>query len=368
MSSTIGNKLQISLYGESHATAIGVVVNGLPSGFKIDFDKLNKFLQRRKTNQNKYTTKRKETDEFDILSGYYNDKTTGTPLSIIIKNIDAHSKDYNEIFEKMRPSHADYTGYIKYKGYNDMRGGGHFSGRLTAPLCIIGGISLQILEKIGISIYSHISSLYDIDDIPIEQVSIAEQKKVAEKEIAIFDDDKIKQVKNLLEKITQDNDSIGGIVELIVHNMVIGVGSPIFDSIESRLSHMIFSIPSVKGLEFGNGFSSTKLTGIQNNDAFEIINGQVITTTNNSGGINGGISNGMPVTMKVAIKPTASISKTQNTINIKTMQNTTINIAGRHDPAIVLRIPPVLESAVAITLLDMLLEEKGDFIYEYIYK
>jgi len=362
MSSFIGNKLQLCIYGESHGDSIGAVVHGLPAGISIDMENLSFFVSRRRPNQNKYTTKRNEKDEFEILSGYFEGYTTGAPLAINIKNENMQSGDYNNLSENLRPSHADYTGYLKYKGYNDYRGGGHFSGRLTAPLCVVGGIALQILERLNIFVCSHISSLYNIIDTPIYLETLASQQYLTKKELPFFDDENIAKAKLLLDKIMHEKDSVGGIVEIMVHNMIGGLGSPFFDSLESRLAHMIFSIPAVKGLDFGSGFESAMLKGSQNNDELEIVDGKIRTKTNHDGGINGGISNGMPIIMKVAVKPTPSIAREQDTVNIKTKQDTKLEIKGRHDPAVILRIPPVLESAVAITLLDVILEEKAEII------
>lgn len=359
MSSIIGNKLKICLYGESHGNAIGAVVYGIPSGFEISIEKLNKFIKRRKTGQNKYVTKRKEEDNYEILSGYYNGKTTGTPFSILIRNNNQISKDYDELKYKIRPSHADYTGHVKYKGYEDNRGGGHFSGRITAALCVIGSIALQILESIGIEVYAHIKSIYDIQDRPIESVTIKEQKEVSKKKLAMFDDEKIEKVKILLDKIIEEKDSVGGVVEVIVHGVKAGIGNPMFDGVENKISQILFGIPSVKGVEFGSGFAGTKLKGSENNDEFKIENSKIITTTNNSGGINGGITNAMPIITRVAVKPTSSIGKIQNTVDIKKMQDTQLEISGRHDPAIVIRIVPVIEAAIAIAILDMILEDNN---------
>ena len=356
MSSLIGNKLKIGLFGESHGSHIGAIAYGFPSGFEISKDELNKFLSRRKTGQNKFTTQRKETDDYEIVSGYYNNRTTGTPFAVIIKNNDVNSKDYEQLKYKMRPSHADYTGHIKYRGFEDNRGGGHFSGRITAPLCVIGGIALQILKSKGIEIYAHIKSLYDIEDLPIEKVSIEEQKKVCEKTLAFFDNEKLEEAKILLENIKKEKNSVGGIIELAVHGVKAGIGDPIFDSVESRLSSMIFGIPGVKGLEFGCGFGCAKMKGSLHNDPFEIKDSKIVTTTNNSGGINGGITNGMPIILRAAVKPTASIGLMQDTVDIKEMKNTKLKITGRHDPAIAVRIVPVLEAVVAISMLDMILE------------
>ena len=357
MSSLTGNKLKISLFGESHGNAIGVVIDGLPSGFEICEEELDNFLKRRATGK-KFTTKRKELDRYEILSGYYNGKTTGTPLTAIIRNIDQHSKDYKELETKMRPSHADYTGYVKYGGFADNRGGGHFSGRITAGLCVAGGIALQMLKYRGIEIYAHISSLYDIKDTQISMASIESQRKIGQKEMAFIDDDNISKAQNLLEQIINEKDSIGGTVEIMVHNVKAGYGNPIFDGVESKLSSIIFAIPAIKGVEFGSGFECANMKGSHHNDPFRIENDKIITTSNNSGGINGGITNGMPIIIKAAVKPTASIGLNQDTIDIKSKQNVKLSVVGRHDPAIILRIVPVLEAAVAIGILDLILENE----------
>lgn len=357
MSSMIGNKFKLCLYGESHGQGIGAIAYGMPPGFEISTEKLNKFLQRRKTGQNKYVTPRKEGDEYEILSGYYNCKTTGTPLSILIRNNNQHSKDYEELERKMRPSHADYTGHIKYNGFQDNRGGGHFSGRITAPLCVIGGIALQILESKGIEIYAHIKSIHHIEDKSIEDVSIDEQRAVSTKTLAMFDDSKLEKAKTLLDTMVEEKDSVGGVIEVVAHGLKAGLGDPMFDGVENKIATMLFGVPAVKGLEFGSGFAGTRLKGSENNDEFKMKNGQIITTTNNSGGINGGITNSMPILARVAIKPTSSIGKMQNTIDISTMQDTTLEVVGRHDPAIVVRIVPVIEAAMAIAILDMILED-----------
>ena len=337
-------------------------MHGLPAGISIDMENLSSFVSRRRPNQNKYTTKRNEKDEFEILSGYFEGYTTGTPLAINIKNQNMQSGDYKNLSENLRPSHTDYTGYLRYKGYNDYRGGGHFSGRLTAPLCVVGGIALQILEKLNIFVCSHISSLYNIIDTPIYLETLASQQYLTKKELPFFDDENIAKAKLLLDKIMHEKDSVGGMVEIMVHNMIGGLGSPFFDSLESRLAHIIFSIPAVKGLDFGSGFESAMLKGSQNNDKLEIADGKIRTKTNHDGGINGGISNGMPIIMKVAVKPTPSIAREQDTVNIRTKKDTKLEIKGRHEPAVILRIPPVLEAAVSITLLDVILEEKSEII------
>ena len=355
MSSITGKNIKLSVFGESHGKLIGATIDGLPAGFKIDLNKIKKFLERRKTGK-KNTTKRKESDSFEIVSGFFENHTTGAPLTIIIKNEDMKSSDYEDTRFKLRPSHADYTAFKKYKGFADFRGGGHFSGRLTAAICVIGNIILQILETKQIYIYSHILKLNDITDTKIERISIEQQRGIQNKELAFIDDANIELANEKLSKIKAEGDSIGGQIETIIHNIEAGFGDPIFDSIESKISNLIFSIPAVKGIEFGNGFKSSYLLGSQNNDEFYIENDIIKTHTNNSGGINGGISNGMPIVFNVAIKPTSSIYKEQNTVNIKTMTNDKIKIKGRHDPAIIIRAVPVVEAVTAIAIYDIILD------------
>lgn len=360
MSSITGKNIKISVFGESHGEMIGATIDGLPAGFKIDLEKIRFFLNRRKPGK-KNTTPRNENDDFEIVSGFFNGYTTGAPLTIIIRNTDKRSKDYKDIKQKPRPSHSDYTAFIKYKGFADYRGGGHFSGRLTATICAVGNVVLQILESKKIYIFSHIKQLHHIKDVKIEDTTIEEQKEIQQKEIAFLNDKNIELANAKISEIVEKGDSIGGQIETIVHNVGVGFGSPIFDSIESKISSMMFSIPAVKGVEFGNGFDCSNLLGSENNDEFKFQDGKIITKTNNSGGINGGISNGMPIVFNIAIKPTSSISKEQNTVNLDSKLNDKLKVEGRHDPAIILRAVPVVEAMTAIAIYDILLEKNYEF-------
>lgn len=359
MSSMTGNKLKISIFGESHGEGIGVVIDGLPSGFALDFDYINQQMSRRLPGTNTLSTERKEKDEYKILSGLFEGKTTGTPLSAIIYNIDKKSDDYDERF-KLRPGHSDYTGYIKYSSYNDYRGGGHFSGRLTAPLLFAGALAMQILESKGILVGSRIKSIYNINDDNIENMDADTIKNLRSMSFPVISKEKgALMTKNILEQKEKGN-SLGGIVETFIINVPAGYGEPFFDSLESKMAHMIFSIPGVKGIEFGAGFDITTLTGKEANDEFYVANDKIITVTNNNGGVLGGITNGMPIVIKTAIKPTPSIWQTQNTVDISSMENTVVNIKGRHDPCIVPRVVPVLEGACALVLLDLIMERDGE--------
>ncbi len=360
MSSNIGNKLKISIFGESHGEGIGVVIDGLPAGFSVDLNYINQQMKRRAPGRSSLSTQRKEEDEYKILSGFFQGKTTGTPFSAIIYNKDKNSEDYDDLKNILRPSHSDYTGHIKYYSYNDYRGGGHFSGRLTAPLLFAGAIAMQILESKNIYIGSRIKSIYDISDETIENVDIETIMNLRTMNFPVISSEKGKHMKDRIIEHKEKGNSLGGIVETFIINVPAGYGEPFFDSIESKLSHMIFSIPTVKGVEFGAGFKITEMTGKEANDQFMINNDNIITVTNNNGGILGGISDGMPIVLKTAIKPTPSIQSSQNTVDISTMENTVINIKGRHDPCIVPRILPVVEGACALVILDLIMERDGE--------
>ena len=360
MSSIIGNKLKVSLFGESHGEAIGVVINGLPSGINLNLNYIKTQMLRRSPGQNSISTSRKESDSFSILSGFFENKTTGTPLCALIMNEDTESKDYSELKTKMRPGHSDYTGYIKYQAYNDYRGGGHFSGRLTAPLLFAGSIAMHILESKNIFIGSRIKSIYDVIDDTKLEMNEQEIMNLRNMDFPVINEQKQKQMQSAIINAKETGNSLGGIIETYIINVPAGYGEPFFDSVESKISHMIFSIPAVKGIEFGEGFNITKLTGKEANDEFVLNNNKIITKTNNSGGILGGITNGMPIVFRTAIKPTASISMTQNTVDINEMKNTNLTIHGRHDPCIVPRALPVIESAAALVILDLMLERDGE--------
>lgn len=359
MSSMIGNKLKVSIFGESHGEAIGVVIDGLPSGYEIDLDYINQQMNRRLPGRSSLSTKRKEEDEYKILSGLFEGKTTGTPLSAIINNMDKNSEDYSDRF-KLRPGHGDYTGYIKYSSYNDYRGGGHFSGRITAPLLFAGSIAMQLLESKGIFIGSRIKSIYNIYDDNMEGIDADIIKNLRKMSFPVISSEKGALMKTGIIEQKEKKDSLGGIVETFIINIPAGYGEPFFDSVESKISHIIFSIPAVKGIEFGAGFKIASLTGKGANDEFMVENNKIITVTNNNGGILGGITNGMPIVFNTAIKPTPSIALPQNTVDISSMKNTIINIKGRHDPCIVPRVIPVIEGACALAILDLIMERDGE--------
>lgn len=359
MSSMIGNKLKISIFGESHGEGIGVVIDGLPPGFSLDFDYINQQMNRRLPGTNTLSTERKEKDQYKILSGFFEGRTTGTPLSAIIYNNDKKSDDYGERY-KLRPGHSDYTGYIKYSSYNDYRGGGHFSGRLTAPLLFAGSIAMQMLESKGMLIGSRIKSIYNINDDNIESVDEETIKNFKKMTFPVISKEKGTLMAKSISGQKEKGNSLGGIVETFIMNVPAGYGQPFFDSLESKLAHMIFSIPAVKGIEFGEGFNITRLTGKEANDEFYMVNDKIVTSSNNNGGVLGGITNGMPIHFKTAIKPTPSIQETQNTVDISSMENTLINIKGRHDPCIVARVLPVIEGACALVVLDLIMERDGE--------
>ncbi len=363
MASRYGDNISVSIFGQSHSNGIGVCVEGLEAGFKIDFDELRKFMKRRAPGQNEYSTPRKEKDEFEILSGLVDDTTCGAPFCAIIKNKDQHSKDYSELKEKPRPAHADFCAEIKYKGFQDVAGGGHFSGRLTAPLCIAGGIIKQILAKKGIYIGAHILSIGDVSDIAYDMVNLSTNKTdnkgaylYPNEDFPVLNKEAGLSMKEYIAKKRKEGDSCGGIIECGVVGLPIGLGTPMFDGVENKIASIIFGVPAVKGIEFGNGFECAHISGSKNNDEFYFDGDKVKTRTNNCGGILGGISNGMPVVFRTAIKPTPSIAKEQNTISFINKTDTKLTIKGRHDPCIVPRAVPVIEAACAIAVYDMLLD------------
>lgn len=361
MSSMWGNKLKISIFGESHGAAIGVVMDGLPSGIELDLTYINEQMLRRVPGNSDLSTTRNEKDLYNILSGYFEGKTTGAPLCAIIYNEDKKSTDYDALKDNMRPGHSDYPGFIKYLGFNDYRGGGHFSGRITAPLLFAGAVAMQILEKHKkIYIGSHIKSICKIQDKNILDLNIDSLQQLRNMKFPVISEDKSMQMQSEILKAKDDGDSVGGIVETFIINADEGLGQPFFDSVESKLSHMIFSIPSVKGIEFGAGFNITEMRGSESNDSYYINNGKVLTRSNNNGGIIGGITNGMPIIFRTAIKPTPSISILQKTVNVSSMENTDLKISGRHDPCIVPRALPVIEGAAALVILDLILEREGE--------
>jgi chorismate synthase len=360
LSSTYGKNFKVTIFGQSHSAGIGVTIDGLPVGFKIDLDELQRFLGRRSPGKNSYSTKRSEADIPEVLSGLANGVTCGAPFTAIIRNTDTRSSDYNEIIDVPRPSHADFTANVKYGGAQDVRGGGHFSGRLTAPLCIAGGIFKQLLREEGIDIAAHISEIRDIADEAFDliKVSAADFEKLRKNEFPVVNAQAGEKMISLIEKIGLTGDSVGGIIECAVLGLPIGLGEPIFDGMENAIASAIFGIPAVKGIEFGNGFGCAALKGSENNDAF-ITDGKTIRTeTNNAGGILGGITSGMPLVFRAAFKPTPSISVEQKSVSLSKMENTALKIKGRHDPCIVPRAVPCVEAAAAMAIFDALLQCK----------
>ena len=358
MSGIWGKNIRISIFGESHGKAIGAVIDGLPVGLALDMENIKFQMKRRAPGRSELATLRQEDDDFEILSGYFNGYTTGTPFSFIIRNKDKKSMDYEKIKDIPRPGHADYTGRIKYSGFNDYRGGGHFSGRLTAPLVFAGAICRQILKDKRIRIVSHIKSIGIVEDKSFDFEKIQEEiiDRLENMQMPVTDEEKAKFMRQEILIAKQNEDSVGGIIECAIIGTPAGVGEPFFDSVESRLSHILFAIPGVKGVEFGAGFDIAKMKSSQANDEIFIQNGEVKTKSNYNGGILGGITNSMPIIFRVAIKPTPSIGKIQNSIDMEKMKETKIEIQGRHDPCIVPRAIPVVEAVAAIALLDMIME------------
>lgn len=359
MSSLWNNRISISIFGESHGPAIGVIIDNLPPGEYIDIEELGRFMKRRAPKKDGTTTSRSEKDMPQILSGVLNHRTTGTPLCAFIQNTDVHSGDYSNVSRLARPGHADYTGAVRYKGFNDVRGGGHFSGRLTAPLCFAGAVCGQILERRGIYTGAHIAEIHNIKDKPFDNITVSRQDiiDVRYKEFPVINDKKGKLMQEDIQKARLSCESLGGIIECASVNVPAGIGSPIFDGLENSIAQLIFGIPAVKGLEFGAGFSTAKMLGSQNNDDFYVDeHGRVVTKTNNHGGILGGISSSMPIILRVAVKPTPSIAKPQETIDYHELKNEELIVKGRHDPCIVPRAVPCVESAVNIALLAHMLD------------
>lgn len=361
MGSIFGQNFKISVFGESHGPAIGVVIDGLPSGFTVDFDNISEEMIRRKPGSMPYSTKRNEPDNVEILSGIYGNKTTGTPLCAIITNKDQKSGDYDELKNLVRPGHADYSGYVRYKGFNDVRGSGHFSGRLTAPIVFAGALAAQILKSKGIIIGSHIDSIYNVKDLGFDKANITKDRLLELRKMDIPVNDKSCREKYLgiIDDAKKNLDSAGGIVETAIIGIQAGLGSPIFDNVEAKLSSILFSIPAIKGVEFGEGFGIASMLGSQANDSYYFENGKILTKTNNNGGINGGITNGMPIVFRVAVKPTSSIAKEQDTINIKEGINAKVKVKGRHDACIVPRVVPVIEASAAIAVFDLFIGQYG---------
>lgn len=352
MSSTYGENIKLSIFGQSHGDAIGMVLDRIPAGLPVNTDDLLTFLRRRAPGQHEYSTPRTEADIPEFLSGIVDGYTCGAPLSAIIRNANTRSADYSDFANLPRPGHADFTALIKYEGFQDVAGGGHFSGRLTAPLCIAGGLCKQWLEMDGIQITAHISSIAGVSDVPArwdnEPVNLCS-------DFPVFNSESGKRMKTAIADAKANGDSVGGIIECIITGLPVGLGDPMFGGMENRIAQIVFGIPAVKGIEFGDGFDCCNLRGSENNDAFIVKDGIIQTETNHAGGILGGITNGMPLVFRAAIKPTPSISQPQNTVNLQSEQIETIQVKGRHDPCIVPRAVPVMEAAAAIALFDSLM-------------
>ncbi|GAA0076853.1 chorismate synthase [Clostridium sp. CTA-5] len=357
MSGMWGNKLKISIFGESHGNAIGITIDGLPTGFEINMENILEEMSRRAPGKSKLSTARKESDKPEILSGFFEGRTTGTPLCAIIRNSDMHSKDYGKLKSVMRPGHADYSGNVRYNGFNDYRGGGHFSGRITAPLVFAGAICKQILESKDIYVTSHVKRIGKVEDKDFSEVKLNKDliSELRKEELPLLIKENEEKMRNEILEAKKAGDSVGGIIECGIIGIQAGIGNPFFDSVESTLAHLLFSVPAVKGVEFGRGFEMASLRGSECNDEYYYDGEKVKTYTNNNGGILGGITNGMPILFKTVIKPTPSISKEQKSINISEKKDENLKIEGRHDPCIVQRAVPVIESVAAIGLLDLIL-------------
>lgn len=356
MSSIYGNNFTVDIFGESHGSAIGCVLGGLPSGIELDMEKIQAFMDRRRARGQVWATKRKEGDVPKVVSGLYNGKTTGTPLCMLIENTDTRSRDYQKGIN--RPGHADYSGSVRYKGFNDPRGGGHFSGRLTAPLVFSGAVAAQILEQKNIFAATHVSSIARVSDEKFDYIEInkALADELKTKQLAVIDNTCGENMKVKIEEAAKQGDSVGGEIECAVVGVPAGVGSPMIRGVESRLSSLLFSIPAVKAVSFGAGHDFADMKGSQANDEYTLIDEQMTALSNNNGGIIGGITNGMPIVFSVVIKPTPSISKQQKSVNLHTEQDEILEIKGRHDPCIVPRAVAVVEAAACIVMLDLMME------------
>lgn len=354
MNSTYYGNISFTIFGQSHSPAIGVTVEGLPTGFAPDFEELSRFMARRAPGRNAYSTPRKEDDIPEFLSGLQDGKTCGAPLTAIIRNNNTRSKDYDELRVKPRPGHADYTAQVKFGGTQDYRGGGHFSGRLTAPLCIVGGLCKQLLAQEGITIISRIAEIAGVCDHG-ELLSSA-----ADKPFPVVDNAAGEAMQQAILAAKAEGDSVGGVIECAILGAPAGLGDPMFGGMENRISQLVFGIPAVKGIAFGAGFAAAQMRGSENNDPFAMCDGKVITKTNHCGGILGGITNGMPIVFKAAVKPTPSIGIEQDTVNLSTMENDKLTVVGRHDPCIVPRAVPCVEAAAAIAVYDALLTQRKE--------
>lgn len=355
---TLGNKLKVTVFGQSHAPAIGCVVDGLPAGFAPDMERLSAFMARRAPGQNAWSTNRKESDIPEILSGLVEGRTCGAPVAAVIRNSDQHSRDYSGLQRTPRPSHADYTAVIKYGGNYDIRGGGQFSGRLTAPLCFAGALALQLLEQRGITVAAHIAQIEGVFDSAPDFASVTrmELEALLKKPFPVFSDGTGMRMRQAIEAARLDADSVGGVIRCFALGLPAGIGEPMFGGVENRLAAALFGIPAVRGVSFGTGFAAAGMRGSEHNDPFVMDGDRVSARTNHAGGVLGGITSGLPLVVNIAVKPTASIAKEQETVDLEKKESARLVIHGRHDPCIVPRAVPVAEAVTALTVLDMLLE------------
>ncbi|MBQ3460395.1 MAG: chorismate synthase [Solobacterium sp.] len=356
---TLGKNLTVTIFGESHGPAVGAVIDGLPSGLKIDMDFLLDQMKKRKAS-GKISTARQEADLPEFVSGLKDGYTEGTPLTLIIRNENVRRDDYAATMNKPRPSHADYSGHIRYGGFEDASGGGHFSARLTAPLTAAGAIAMQMLKEKGILIGTHIRKLHHIEERPFSEEHLKEDIELVNSRLfAVLEAASEEKMKALIEEAAAKKDSVGGILETAVYGLEAGIGEPMFDTLEGVLAKALFAVPAVKGVQFGSGFAFADMYGSQANDPFAVKDGAVQTLSNHNGGINGGISNGMPIRFETVIKPTPSIGRKQATVDLETMTNTEIEIRGRHDPAVIHRARAVIDAVTALAVADLLMEKYG---------
>jgi len=356
MSNQIGNRFRVLIYGQSHAPSIGAVIEGLPAGFTPDWDAVRAFMARRAPGGNAMSTARKEADLPEILSGLNErGETCGAPLAMRIVNGDARSQDYAKLRDVPRPGHADYPAAVKFSGANDIRGGGQFSGRLTAPLCFAGALAMQLLEKEGVRIRAHIAQIENVFDAPID-FAHPDIDSISSGELAVIDPAAGEKMREAILAAKSDSDSVGGVIECFATGMPAGLGDPMFDGVENRLSRAFFGVPAVRGVEFGAGFSACSMRGSAHNDPYRMDGDRVVTETNRHGGILGGITTGMPIVARVGIKPTPSIAREQPSVSLSRGENDTLAVRGRHDPCIVPRAVPCIEAAMAVALYDLIAE------------
>ena len=354
MSSTYGESLKLSIFGQSHGPAIGMTLDGIPAGLPVDLEKLQTFLNRRAPGQNDWSTPRREEDKPEFLAGILEGYTCGAPIAAVIHNKNTRSGDYANLKDQPRPGHADYTAQVKYGGFQDAAGGGHFSGRLTAPLCIAGGLCKQWLEEMGIHIAARILAIGGIrDEFQVDMLNPQLDRIGAD--FPVFTPEAGERMRSRIAEVRAQGDSVGGVIECFITGLPAGLGEPMFGGVESRIAQIVYGIPAVKSCEFGAGYSVGYLLGSQCNDAYTIVDGEVRTRTNYAGGILGGITNGMPVTFVTAIKPTPSIARSQQSVSLQAREDRELVVKGRHDPCIVPRAVPVIEAAAAIAIYDLIL-------------